>query len=996
MGLRITQDVFSRIVDMIEAYRADPYKEVECKVEAKLDYYQFQRALHNAINTFRSRANDQGTVLDINAPSRVRTTISDMKDILEFCKSGVIPAAHASAIKKKREDKIMIDGYGFSLKSSSEKPANVPIRADEESDMRLKKRVSVITPCKNFRADFTVVKEAKAADVVNLIKNKTSVKYEIELEIIQDREDETDVKIVARSMLEAMTHIMKAVRDVEILISDSDALAVIKEYMSVVYPDVPFESVNLSNIRQLKSYFAGPQPVTLERFHFRADGPVSLFNPNSGGYSVTLKADGERHLLFVDGRGRGFLINNRLTVKDAGITVPAFKSSLFDVELVTTKTRRRLILIFDTYLNGNEKVYQSDLPSRLAVAKAFAKAAKDDSEFYAIEAKTFVMSELEGRSDISIYSATQKVLGLRETVDFKTDGVIYTPIKLPVGGSNPGDYSGFPASKTWKHVMKWKPSEDNTIDFLVRIRKDGAGRDLIQREEGGLGMHKTLDLFVGKNATWTTPPEFYSGNAKVHFGYGESRFDVDDMKGVATMHVNDDGLMMIGGTEILDESVVEMRYDVDSEQWVPLRVRLDKTEAYKSTRSIRGTANDFTVAESIWRTIVNPITEANISIEAQRVIPTDVDMADTYYDQDDESDKRGAMRAMRFFHNVCIKDQQLIARFKGRATSLFDLACGRGGDLRKWIDAGMRVVLGLDLAQNNISRGALSRLIKKMGDRFKRPPFPLNRYVFLPFDTSIPITPKTIKEIKDEGLRDLTSVVWGLKEPSSDRQRQIAGIATMRFDVVSCQFAVHYFFKDQVTLDGFIHNIVAHIKEGGYFIGTCLDGQAVDEAFASAKSDVISGQKDGNVIWRLKKQYKDRFNGADLGVKITAQVESISGESFEEYLVGFDRLVSELEKVGIVLLEEKDLSTLGLESSTGKFDELYTGEVEKMIREGTHGSSMSEDEKRYSFMGRWFIFKKTSAPRKTNAVTDAKSKVVNAPKKVEGDGKIRKISRAKK
>lgn len=949
MGLRITQDVFSRIVTMVEEYGKEPHKEVECKVDLTLDYYQFQRALNYVINTFKTRAVDEGTILDINSPNRIRTTIGNMRSIIEFCKSNVIPSSTSIAIMKKRDNKTVIDGYGFSVKSSTEKPVTVPTRADENSKMRLKRRVSVLTPCKRFRADFTVVREAGSSDVVSLIKNKTSVKYEIELELVQDRAEIHNGRDIARAMLEYMTQIMKVACDVEILMSAKEAEAVVKEYLSTVYTDVDTDKVDLGDVRQLKSHFAGPQPVTLERFHFRPDGAVSLLNPNAGGYSVTIKADGERHLLFVDGHGHAYILNNRLSVKNIGLKIPEFKSSLFDVELVTTKTNEHVILIFDTYLKDREKIYKNDLHDRLAVANAFQKAAKGKLEHYTIEVKVFVMADT-----INIFSATQKILGLREIVNYKTDGVIYTPIGLPVGGNNPGDYAGFPSSRTWRHVMKWKPAEDNTIDFLVRIRKDSTGRDIVHREEGGLGMYKTLDLYVGKNSTWVTPQEYYSKRPRIYGGYTEAKF------GHTRMHVNEDGLMMLGGTEVLDESVVEMRYDLNQTVWIPLRVRLDKTEAYKKTHFIRGTANDYSVAESIWRTIVNPITERNISSEADKIVPTEHDMAQTYYDQDDEMDKKSALRAMRYFHNIFIKDKQLIGRFKGKATSLFDLACGRGGDLRKWIDAGIRTVVGIDLAQSNISKGAISRLMKLTHDRFRRPPFPLDRYVFLPLDASIPITQRTLQNLDDESLRDLTQVVWGFKTSSNDKLNKIAGIAAKKFDIVSCQFAIHYFFKDRTSLDGLIHNIDAHINDGGYFIGTCLDGMALDEMFNRENTNEINGKKDANIIWRLKKLYKGRFNGTDLGVKIGAQIESISGEMFEEYLVGFDQLTEELRKVGIVPPSTEDLHTLGLQSHTGLFKDLYTLDVERQLRMAA-GGVMSEDEKKYSFMGRWFIFKKAGS-----------------------------------
>jgi 2-polyprenyl-3-methyl-5-hydroxy-6-metoxy-1,4-benzoquinol methylase len=41
-------------------------------------------------------------------------------------------------------------------------------------------------------------------------------------------------------------------------------------------------------------------------------------------------------------------------------------------------------------------------------------------------------------------------------------------------------------------------------------------------------------------------------------------------------------------------------------------------------------------------------------------------------------------------------------RFANGAESLLDFACGRGGDIWKWIDAGITVVKGIDLSPGEI------------------------------------------------------------------------------------------------------------------------------------------------------------------------------------------------------------------------------------------------------------------------------------------------------
>ena len=49
------------------------------------------------------------------------------------------------------------------------------------------------------------------------------------------------------------------------------------------------------------------------------------------------------------------------------------------------------------------------------------------------------------------------------------------------------------------------------------------------------------------------------------------------------------------------------------------------------------------------------------------------------------------------------------------------------------------------------------------------------------------------------------------------------------FDVVSTQFAIHFFYENEQTLDNFCANVNDALKTGGYFIATTLDGDKVHD-----------------------------------------------------------------------------------------------------------------------------------------------------------------------
>lgn len=71
------------------------------------------------------------------------------------------------------------------------------------------------------------------------------------------------------------------------------------------------------------------------------------------------------------------------------------------------------------------------------------------------------------------------------------------------------------------------------------------------------------------------------------------------------------------------------------------------------------------------------------------------------------------------------------------------------------------------------------------------------------------------------------------------------------FDLVSCQFALHYAFKNETALRGLLRNVADRLKVGGRFVGTTVDATALVKLFKrsepaagpavyAAKNDVFS------------------------------------------------------------------------------------------------------------------------------------------------------------
>lgn len=136
---------------------------------------------------------------------------------------------------------------------------------------------------------------------------------------------------------------------------------------------------------------------------------------------------------------------------------------------------------------------------------------------------------------------------------------------------------------------------------------------------------------------------------------------------------------------------------------------------------------------------------------------------------------------------------QLINAFAGRTCSrVLDLACGKLGDLQKWKLAGVREYCGVDISRTGLE-DAVARLAGADETTKRNISFKLVR--------------------ADLGITDLSAA--GVFAPHE------------RFDAISCQFAIHYFFQTEARALTFFRNIAGRLAPGGVFVGTTTDADVL-------------------------------------------------------------------------------------------------------------------------------------------------------------------------
>jgi len=321
-----------------------------------------------------------------------------------------------------------------------------------------------------------------------------------------------------------------------------------------------------------------------------------------------------------------------------------------------------------------------------------------------------------------------------------------------------------------------------------------------------------------------------------------------------------------------------------------------------------------------------------------------------------EQDLR-VVKGMRDFHNKWIKEHILYgAALKERGRTVLDLAVGKGADLQRWRRGGVSFVFGCDNAGDNITNAQNGAYRRYLDTVTKAPPGSVPPMIFAIANTSKRLIDGTGGETEQE--KDILRSVFGRMKPSGPVpafvEKEGASKLKMGADCVSLMFAIHYFFDKKETFDGLLTNIADGLKLGGYFIGCCFDGDKVFDLLRNvAKGARKSGVHLDKLLWSITKQYdEDAIPEGDAGFGLPIDVEFISiGTSHREYLVPFALLTKKMADLGCELLDEKEsISLLNMKTSTALFSATYPSEK----------YTMNEAVKQFSFLNRWFIFKRTS------------------------------------
>lgn len=139
--------------------------------------------------------------------------------------------------------------------------------------------------------------------------------------------------------------------------------------------------------------------------------------------------------------------------------------------------------------------------------------------------------------------------------------------------------------------------------------------------------------------------------------------------------------------------------------------------------------------------------------------------------------------------------------------SVLDLCCGKGGDLNKWVAAGITSYVACDVAELSVKEAA------KRYNSLSQAPF--RPYLLVGDCFDVPLVNFLAPE--------------------------------QTFDVVSCQFAIHYAFESEDRVRMLLRNVSERLKPGGFFIGTTVDSNVLVRKIRAVDGDEIS-----STVYRVK------------------------------------------------------------------------------------------------------------------------------------------------
>jgi len=927
--------------EFIEHAKKDPKAELECTIlPGKIQVKDIADRIIHAIKTVSVGPPTETSLLRVAYPDDIRVEVTNPQNIQRVCSTnsfkGVPLVVQKKSFYNKGKDTIDVPDiysrFKLRLEDNVRKDWDASPNDPRTTSIRLLNRRSYKSADELFIIDFSMVK-SRSKDKKQTLREilKENPTYELEIEFVK-KNSELKPDVITESLFKIIRVILQAYQQSEFVLTPAQQELYTQEF----------------KLTKLTFY----NPVTLKRRQLREDRPHNILE----GYTVTIKADGERYGLYVARDKKLLRIDKKGIVIWTGLTAtdPAFIGDFVDGEYIA---EANLYCIFDIYrykgrdtkslplMKTDEDTRKNPLQSRLGCANLFVEDLKTKfttegtTNPLRVETKRFLAGD-----GIAMEKAIQTLL--EADYEYQTDGLIFTP---RLSGVAPAEQR---KGDRWNVVYKWKPPHQNSIDFLLKLSADetyDAVMDTRVRKGSlyvGRGVNDTIiypcETITGEFVPKQLPadleklaytnvyiPSLFQPMSPQNPDAYQILVPVDD-KGLAHDSENN---------RIEDNTIIECSYDVEKRRWIIMRTRYDKTFQYKvQNRTVYG--NDWAAADDIWSSIHIPVSEEMISHCAS--VPVDDTQEDEIYYKTEIDRKARILNNSYNFHRS-IK-YELYPQCLNEKDTLLEFGVGKAGDLPIWKRLKLSRVVGIDPAIQGLRQGCKFYLEDKRDNPTDYRP----AILLVEGNMMEPLYQQESKKYK---------LLSGEEKGTTKYLEQFEGLK--KFDATSSQFNIHYACESEETFRSFVKNVDTHTKE--YFFGTCLDGQAVYSLLMGKQTHIFTNGKD--VGGEYMKEYDDGETWVEqFGMGIKVSMESFDKPA-REFLVPFGKVTEIFKEFGFDLKE----SVL--------FSELYTRQQKVLTPE----------QQTFSFLNRTFIFKRGTK------VEEVKEEVVE-----EKPAEVKKLRKLKK
>jgi len=730
----------------------------------------------------------------------------------------------------------------------------------------------------DFNIDISVVKTNKGRNIISSNLSNTIETYEIEIECAS----KTITINTIRSIMKYLTYFIQISNNSYFINTNSFYNNILNNYNKLLL--------------KYKYKTIGPKPVTFTKKTIPnmilSDDKLSnipKLPSNELYYKITIKADGDRYFMYIDNELKIFLLNDNNNIIQTGLQLSQdhleFQNSILDGEYLSyTNSQNKHILeykFFDIYIHNSNIVYNTILENRIQLMTKLDNIITSSTIKY-LDKNIFIQCSQKPYFPLSEFN---NILLNTESREYGFDGIIFMPLNSLSTINN----------RAYKDILKWKPPQFNSIDVFIKNNTLYCASN-IQHNNSKTYILSEIHSFKPYIYNIHTPDAIYNSNLE-------------------PLPWN-----------TLNNKIVEIQYDKNSSKFIFLTIRHDKTIKFNKTKE-PGAANNIDIVQDIISNTFNPFHDTFFEdLNINSITSISNAQTTSYYDNSSKNRRNELRKINNFIKKELIDNSILILETIQSYNPDFsyikvlDLACGRGGDIFKFINTnfdsknmlkkqgGIQFILGIDSDPNNIEHYNDKEFNNNSRARFLQYKnmflqnnlsdnipdiYNYNSSYFISGDINnydgdddtIQETFDTLMDIDNKDFPLRNNFDKKLIDDINDNYPSINLYQKHSFELISCQFAIHYF-----NLKYFSKLVDSFLKPNGLFICTYMEKEFVLELLGN--NDIISGE-----FWSIKKSPDP--------TKILVKFETLDGDYLEENLISKNDIITAFAKHSIKPYRDK-------------------------------------------------------------------------------------------